>query len=156
MYLLVICCLVAMLSGSATIGVVLFVYRQRKKRVVLAFAGFLSSLFLFLASMATYALGVAVGRSDSLTVTIVGISFLVLAGLSYVGIAPVFYHELVSRPVLPWQRGIYIALLAAELISSVVLFLVPRSRIPLLVLNTVLFATIGYGIVYIGVFSAVC
>lgn len=41
----------AMAGGSAAIGITLFVYAQRRKRVVLLFSAFLGSLSFFLASL---------------------------------------------------------------------------------------------------------
>ena len=48
--------LLALLSGASSVTVALFVYLQRRKLVVLHFAGFLGSLWLILASLSMYLL----------------------------------------------------------------------------------------------------
>lgn len=141
----------ALVSGSASIGIALFIRSQHRKPVVGLFALFLASLFFIVLSMSLESYAMLLDPASARVVTIVALAVMVVGAGGYMFAAPFFYHALVGVTLGRGVTALYLTLAAIFVPLSLSIFILPTFRPTLIALNVMLFGMVAYGIVYIGI-----
>lgn len=141
----------ALVSGSASIAIAVFIRSQHRTPVVLLFSLFLGALFLIVLSMSLEQYAALLDPGAARGVTVVALVVMVVGAGGYMYAAPFFYHALVGVAVGRGLTALYLALASIFVPLSLTIFFLPTFRPTLIALNLLLFGTVGYGIVYIAV-----
>jgi DNA-binding CsgD family transcriptional regulator len=147
--------MLALLSGSASIAVALFVRSRHAKvetrrPVVLRFALVLLSLFLVVASMAVGRYAVVAVDPD-FALAVIAFALMMIGAVVYVAVAPFFCHALVGDVVSTRLKAVYGTVAGLFLVLAATVFRWPSFRPTLIALNVLLLAML----VYAGAFIAV-
>ena len=141
-------CLGALGLGVASITLTLLIAREQHRRLALAYAWFLASLWLIVLSFAVTSF-VHIARGGSAIAT-VGFVISATGSLAYVLIAPSFYHALLGigrkRVVLIIYRVVHVA----TILLAGCLFIPTLRPAVAATLNLILFAIVLYGIILVG------
>lgn len=139
--------LAALVLGVAVVTLTLLLGQERHRRLALAYAAFLSSIWIILLSFALETFGVLVGAPNGwrvLTLVVNG-----TGSITYLLAAPLFYHSVLGLPIGPRFALVY-RFVGGVIVAGVALLFVPTMhRAALTALNAFLFAVILYGIVLI-------
>jgi DNA-binding CsgD family transcriptional regulator len=142
--------ILVLMSGTGAISIAWSVYHRRRKRLILDYVLFLSSILLMLVSFIPR-IYLDTGAAMSPDVAdFVGWAAVAVGATLYVAAAPWFYYRLLGivprRPV----RILHMVLAALFGAGSVGYLFSGAAGVIGLALNSILFATIGYGILLIG------
>lgn len=140
-----------LMSGVVALSIAGSIYRRRKKRLLLDYAGFLLSLLLILCSFLPETYRIAGATLPERTATLISWILMAAGSSLYVWVAPGFYYRLLGiRPSLA-LRWLGVAVAAVFEMGIVTFFATGFNDVIALVLNSILFGTVAYGIVLIGI-----
>jgi DNA-binding CsgD family transcriptional regulator len=139
--------LAALGSGVAAVSVTLAIDLGRHRRLATTWVGFLSAIWIILFSFAIFEFSGLVG--DPVWLEWIGQVVNGAGSLTYMFVAPFFYHAVLGAPVTRWIAVLY-RFVASITICGVLLLFVPAVRsAALIVLNGLLFLVVLYGIALI-------
>lgn len=136
----------ALTAGTAAITALLFAYREQHRGLAVSYTLFLGSLWLIVFAFGINELALLTAGNELFLVAALGNS---LGSMAYIFVAPVFYHAVLGTPMTSRLRRAYVAF-DALLVFFVVGLAWERYRgVAVIVLHSMLFAMVLYGIALI-------
>lgn len=142
--------ILVLMSGTAAISIAWSVYHRRRKRLVLDYVLFLSSILLMLVSFIPRVYLTAGATMSPAVADFVGWAAVAVGATLYVAAAPWFYYRLLGMVPRRALRVLHTTLAVAFACGAVAYLFSGAENVVGLALNTILFATIAYGILLIG------
>ena len=140
----------ALAAGAGSLGQAAMIWLRHRKAVIRQYALFLLSTWLILLALAVDLYGRNTGLAGDLGVAAVTWILQAAGGLLYIGASPFFYHALMGLPMPRWSLALYLAVDTAAVAAAIAYVASPGTLLFGIVLNSLLFAMIGLGLVLTG------
>jgi DNA-binding CsgD family transcriptional regulator len=139
----------ALIAGTASIHQTILIFLRYKKTVIKHYGFFLLALYLFLIAFAIELYGRISGTAGSPALRNLVWIFQAAGGITYVFIAPYFYHSLMGIDMTKAKRIAFFAIDALVVTAALANVAFPALVATEVILNGVLFGMIAYGLVLI-------
>lgn len=139
--------LTSLFLGVSVVTIILLLGREQHRRLALAYAGFLASIWIILLSFAIEDFYRLIAHPVDWPLPAMALNG--IGSISYLLVAPFFYHSILGVPITP-KFALPYRCIGGSTVAGIALIFIPTLRSgALIALNILLFAVIFYGIVMI-------
>jgi len=139
----------ALVAGAGSIGQACMIWLRHRKTVIRHYALFLLSTWLLLLALAVDRYGHIAGLAGDAALAAVTWILQAAGGLLYIGASPFFYYSLMGLRMPRWNLALFLAADSVAVAAAVAYVAAPDMLLFGIILNTLLFGTIGLGLVLV-------